>query len=163
VTTRLELRDPVLAIVGLGANLGNAAQQVLQAAQALARSPGCDALRLSPLYLTAPHEATGPDYVNAVAAVHSRWSAPALLDMLQDLETMAGRQRPYVNAPRTLDLDLLFYGDARIDSPRLQIPHPRWSQRAFVLHPLRDLCPQRVSDALLDSVADQPIQQLLLP
>lgn len=154
------MRERVTACIGLGANLGDAAQQVRQAAQALAQSEGCEDAHLSPLYRTAPHQASGPDYVNAVLRLQTRLTAPALLQLLQQLEQQAGRERPYVNAPRTLDLDLLFYGDARIDSPSLQVPHPRWSSRAFVLHPLRDVCPQRVPEALLAAVSDQPIQLL---
>ena len=148
------------ACLGLGANLGDAAQQVRQAAQALAQAEDCEDAHLSALYRTAPHQASGPDYVNAVLRLQTRLTAPALLQLLQQLEAQAGRERPYVNAPRTLDLDLLFYGDARIDSPHLQVPHPRWSSRAFVLYPLRDVCPQRVPEALLAAVSDQPIQLL---
>ena len=72
----------------------------------------------------------------------------------------AGRERPYHHAPRTLDLDLLFYGDAVMLSPRLTVPHPRWSERAFVLHPLADVSPEKVSAALMAAVADQPIEPL---
>lgn len=154
------MRDRVLACIGLGANLGDAAQQVRAAALALSRSEGCEELRLSPLYRSAPHEARGPDYVNAVATLHTRLTAPELLHLLQRLETAAGRERPYLNAPRTLDLDLLFYGDARMDSPDLQLPHPRWASRAFVLFPLRDLCPHRVTEAMLASVSGQAIRPL---
>jgi 2-amino-4-hydroxy-6-hydroxymethyldihydropteridine diphosphokinase len=154
------MRERVLACIGLGANLGDAAQQVRAAAQALSSTEGCEDLRLSPMYRTAPHEASGPDYVNAVATLQTRLTAPELLRLLQRLEAAAGRDRPYLNAPRTLDLDLLFYGDARMHSPRLQLPHPRWASRAFVLHPLRDVCPERVSDAMLADVSDQRIERL---
>jgi 2-amino-4-hydroxy-6-hydroxymethyldihydropteridine diphosphokinase len=154
------MRERVLACIGLGANLGDAAQQVRDAAHALSKAQGCEDLRLSPLYRTAPHEASGPDYVNAVATLQTRLTAPDLLHLLQRLETAAGRERPYVNAPRTLDLDVLFYGESRMDSPRLQLPHPRWASRAFVLYPLRDVCPERVSDAMLAAVAGQVIQRV---
>jgi 2-amino-4-hydroxy-6-hydroxymethyldihydropteridine diphosphokinase len=80
--------------------------------------------------------------------------------MLQAMEHRAGRERPYHHAPRTLDLDLLFYGEATLYSPRLTVPHPRWSERAFVLHPLADVSPEKVSAALLAAVADQPIEPL---
>jgi 2-amino-4-hydroxy-6-hydroxymethyldihydropteridine diphosphokinase len=72
----------------------------------------------------------------------------------------AGRQRPYRNAPRTLDLDLLLYGAARIDSARLTVPHPRWRERAFVLRPLAELAPRLVPAAMLQAVADQPCEPL---
>jgi 2-amino-4-hydroxy-6-hydroxymethyldihydropteridine diphosphokinase len=115
---------------------------------------------MSRLYRTAPHEAQGPDYINAVVRFDTTLTAPALLDALQALETASGRQRPYHHAPRTLDLDLLFYGVASVSSPRLTLPHPRWSQRAFVLRPLADVNPEKVSAILLDAVADQAITPL---
>jgi 2-amino-4-hydroxy-6-hydroxymethyldihydropteridine diphosphokinase len=83
-----------------------------------------------------------------------------LLHALQSLEKAAGRERPYRNAPRTLDLDLVLYGDACLDSPDLTVPHPRWGERAFVVHPVRDVAPERVSEALLASVAGQTIERL---
>lgn len=154
------MRERVLACIGLGANLGDAAGQVRDAAHALSKAQGCEDLQLSPLYRTAPHEASGPDYVNAVATLQTRLTAPELLRLLQRLEAAAGRERPYLNAPRTLDLDLIFYGDARMDSLDLQLPHPRWASRAFVLFPLRDLCPHRVTAAMLASVSGQAIRPL---
>jgi 2-amino-4-hydroxy-6-hydroxymethyldihydropteridine diphosphokinase len=81
-----------------------------------------------------------------------------LLDALQNLEKTAGRERSYLNAPRTLDLDIIFYGDIALDSPRLTLPHPRWQKRAFVLVPLAEISPDKVSPALLSSVANQPIR-----
>ena len=127
---------------------------------ALALLPGTQLTASSRLYRTAPHEASGPDFVNAVARISTGLSAPALLDALQAIETAAGRERPYPNAPRTLDLDLLLYGDARIDSPRLTVPHPRLRARAFVLQPLADVARERVSKAELQAVQDQPITPL---
>ena len=79
---------------------------------------------------------------------------------MQSLENTAGRQRPYPNAPRTLDLDLLLYGEASIDSPRLTVPHPRMRQRAFVLCPLADVAPARVHAAELAALRDQPLEVL---
>lgn len=148
-------RDPVIAYVALGANLGDALQTVLQSLDALARWPGCELQGRSRLYRTAPHEADGPDYINAVARIDTRLTAPDLLLALQALENQAGRQRPYLHAPRTLDLDLLFYGQARMHSPRLTLPHPRWRERAFVLRPLADLEPGWVSAEDLARVASQ--------
>ena len=150
-------RDPVMAWVALGANLGDARATVLQAIDALARLPESQLMARSRLYRTAPHEASGPDFINAVVRLQTGLTAPALLDALQAIETAAGRERPYPNAPRTLDLDVLMYGDARIDSPRLTVPHPRLRTRAFVLHPLADVSPERVSAANLQAVQDQPI------
>ena len=153
-------RDLVTAFIALGANLGDARVAVLQALDALSALPETRLIARSRLYRTAPHEASGPDFINAVARIETRLDAPALLDALQAIENSAGRQRPYVNAPRTLDLDILLYGDARIDSPRLTVPHPRMAGRAFVLHPLAELSPAHVSVADLQAVCDQPIAPL---
>ena len=150
-------RDPLTAWVALGGNLGDARATVLQAIDALARLPESQLMARSRLYRTAPHEASGPDFINAVVRLQTGLTAPALLDALQAIETAAGRERPYPNAPRTLDLDVLMYGDARIDSPRLTVPHPRLRTRAFVLHPQADVSPERVSAADLQAVREQPI------
>jgi 2-amino-4-hydroxy-6-hydroxymethyldihydropteridine diphosphokinase len=150
-------RDPVTAFIALGANLGDAREAVVRALDALAALPESRLTARSRLYRTAPHEAAGPDFINAVVRIETSLSAPALLDALQTIENAAGRERPYLNAPRTLDLDILLYGDARIDSPRLTVPHPRMQGRAFVLYPLADVAPDRVSGADLLAVRDQPI------
>ena len=153
-------RDPVTAFVALGGNLGDARASVLQAFRDLTDLPQTRLIARSRLYRTAPHEASGPDFINAVARIDTSLSAPELLQALQSLEHAAGRERPYPNAPRTLDLDLLLYGDARIDSPRLTVPHPRMQGRAFVLYPLADVAPERVAPADLQAVQDQPIALL---
>jgi 2-amino-4-hydroxy-6-hydroxymethyldihydropteridine diphosphokinase len=154
------VREPVTAFIGLGANLGDA-QAALQATlQGLAHLPETRLLRSSRIYRSAPVDAGGPDYLNAVAQLETRLTAPALLAHLQALEQAAGRERPYRNAPRTLDLDLLLYGSARIESARLIVPHPRLRQRAFVLLPLQELAPQHVSAADLQAVAHQRIAPL---
>jgi 2-amino-4-hydroxy-6-hydroxymethyldihydropteridine diphosphokinase len=118
---------------------------------------GSRAVRSSRLYRSAPVDAGGPDYLNAVAELTTVLTAPDLLRALQALEGAAGRQRPYRNAPRTLDLDLLLYGDARIESPQLSLPHPRMWERAFVLLPLAELAPHCVPEAALAAVAAQAI------
>jgi 2-amino-4-hydroxy-6-hydroxymethyldihydropteridine diphosphokinase len=145
------LREPVRAYVGLGANLGEAAATLRWAAAALGDLPDTQLLRVSALYRSAPIdcEPGAPPFLNAVAALSTHLSAPQLLAGLQQLELAAGRQRPYRNAPRTLDLDLLLYGEGRIESPALCVPHPRMHQRAFVLRPLAEIAPERVN--LLDS------------
>lgn len=153
-------RDPVTACVALGANLGDAQAAIRQALADLGRLPGTRLEAASSLYRSAPYEAAGPDFINAVARIATRLTAPALLAELQSLEQAAGRERPWPNAPRTLDLDLLFYGDARIDSPRLIVPHPRWAERAFVLLPLAEVAPGRVTPAMQKAVATQPIELL---
>ncbi len=152
-------RPVVTAYVALGANLGDAAQTLRDALQRLDHMPGIRLLTASSFYRTAPIDSSGPDYLNAVAEVATTLTAPSLLAALQAIENAAGRERPYRNAPRTLDLDLLLYGDGRIDSPTLTVPHPRMWARAFVLVPLAEIAPDRVTDAMLRAVADQTIQR----
>ena len=154
------MRESVVAYVGLGANLGDARQALHEALAALARLPGTRLLRSSRVYRSGPVDAAGPDYFPAVAQVETTCTAPGLLRKLQAIEQAAGRRRPYRNAPRTLDLDLLLYGSARIDSPLLTVPHPRMRERAFVLLPLRELAPALVSPADLAAVAGQRIAPL---
>jgi 2-amino-4-hydroxy-6-hydroxymethyldihydropteridine diphosphokinase len=154
------LRAEVTAYVALGANLGDAEKALREALAALNKLDGTRLLRASSLYRTAPVASSGPDYLNAVAEVATTLTAPGLLDALQAIEQAAGRERPFRNAPRTLDLDLLLYGEARIDSLRLTVPHPRMRERAFVLVPLAEIAPGLVSETQLDAVQGQFIQRL---
>jgi 2-amino-4-hydroxy-6-hydroxymethyldihydropteridine diphosphokinase len=150
----------VTAYVALGANLGDAAHVIRAALQSLDALPETRLVRTSSLYRTAPVDSTGPDYINAVAELATALPALALLDALQQVENRAGRERPYRNAPRTLDLDLLLYGNARMESTRLTVPHPRMTTRAFVLVPLAEIAPQLVTAEQLAAVADQVIKRL---
>lgn len=145
------------AFLALGANLGDAAHTVTDAIASIGQLPGLRLVRASSLYRTDPVDATGPDFINAVAEVATTLTAPALLDALQGLEQAAGRERPFRHAPRTLDIDLLLYGSARIESSRLTVPHPRMGDRAFVLVPLAEIAPARVTEAQLRAVAGQRI------
>ena len=154
------MREPVIATIGLGANLGDARQAVQDAMLAIAAFEHCQLRAASPLYRSAPVDSSGPDYFNAVMQISTRLTAPDLLVRLHQLERGAGRERPYRNAPRTLDLDILRYGTARIDSPTLTVPHPRMHQRAFVLRPLADIAPALVSVQDLHAVADQAIEKV---
>ncbi|MGO3743046.1 2-amino-4-hydroxy-6-hydroxymethyldihydropteridine diphosphokinase [Kerstersia sp.] len=129
------------AYVGLGANLGDAQLTLRQTQAELAAHDGIAALEASPFYRTAPVDAGGPDFINAAVRLQTRLEPLALLDLLQALEQRHGRQRPYRNAPRTLDLDMLFYDDLQLDHPRLTLPHPRLHERAFALMPLLDVVP----------------------
>jgi 2-amino-4-hydroxy-6-hydroxymethyldihydropteridine diphosphokinase len=132
----------VRAYVGLGANLGDAAATLRTAFAELDTIAHTRVAARSALYRTAPVDAAGPDFFNAVAALDTRLPADALLDALQAVERRHGRQRSHRNAPRTLDLDLLLYGDAVINEPpRLVVPHPRLHERAFVLVPLSQIAP----------------------
>jgi len=150
----------VQVCVAFGANLGEAQATVLQAIQDVGALASARLVKASSLYASAPHEATGPEFVNAVAMYDTDLPPLELLDALQNLEKTAGRERPYLNAPRTLDLDIIFYGDVALDSPRLTLPHPRWQKRAFVLVPLAEISSDRVSPALLSNVANQPVSRI---
>ena len=154
------MRKPVPAYIALGANLGDAERAVRGAVDAIAALPHTGLIAQSALYRTAPVDSSGPEYVNAVVQVATRLTAPELLSHLQDIEARAGRERPYRNAPRTLDLDLLLYGSGHMASAALTVPHPRLWQRAFVLVPLADIAPHLVSREQLAAVADQTITRL---
>ena len=156
----LVVRLPVTAFVALGANLGDARVTLIRAMDALAAVPGVSLTARSSLYRTAPIASSGPDYINAVVEISTYLTAPALLDQMQQLEQSEGRERPFYNAPRTLDLDLLLFGSASINSPDLQVPHPRMMERAFVLVPLAEIAPQRVSACDLLAVQAQIICQI---
>ena len=136
-----------------------AVQRAFKDIQALT---GVHSVRCSSLYRTAPIDSSGPDYVNAVVALQTLLTAPALLTALQGIENEAGRERPYRNAPRLLDLDLLLYGQATISSALLTVPHPRMYERAFVLIPLAEIAPEQVSAAQLQRVDKQAITRLTL-
>ena len=150
-------RAEVTAYIGLGANLGDATQAVQNALRSLGQILGTRLVRASNLYRTAPIDSSGPDYINAVAEITTTLTAPDLLSALQRIEQAAGRERPYLNAPRTLDLDLLLYGSATIASPHLTVPHPRMWERAFVVVPLADIAVHLVSVDKLATVAGQAI------
>ena len=146
----------VSAYIGLGANLGEPVSALREALLALAALPGSLLTATSSFYRTAPIDSSGPDYLNAVARLDTCLEPLSLLAELQRIELAHGRERPYRNAPRTLDLDLLLYGDARIATPTLTVPHPRLHERAFVARPLAEIAPQlsipgrgRVADLLL--------------
>ena len=157
----------IAAYVGIGSNQGDARAHVLAAFDELERLPDTHLAARSALYRSAPLDAPGqPDYLNAVAALDTELSPAQLLDALQAIEKRHGRERPYANAPRTLDLDLLTYGDLVLDSPVLTLPHPRMHQRAFVLQPLIELDPHAEvpgrgpAAALLAACAGQRVERL---
>jgi 2-amino-4-hydroxy-6-hydroxymethyldihydropteridine diphosphokinase len=145
--------------VGLGANLGDALDTVGAAFDALDALADTRCVARSSLYRSAPVDGDGPDYINAVAELRTRQPPMQLLRSLQAIEQRFGRERPYRNAPRTLDLDLLLYGQRRIDSAALQLPHPRMAQRAFVLLPLSEIAPELVGSI----PADQRIERIVPP
>lgn len=129
-----------VAYIGLGSNLDNPGAQLDNAIAALHNQPGIASVEESPRYgskAIGPGEQ--PDYLNSCARLHTSLSAEQLLDTLQGIENQQGRVRTLRWGARTLDLDLLLYGTQIIDTPRLQVPHPRIAERAFVLRPLCDL------------------------
>ena len=153
--------------IALGANLGDPVATVTAAIVALRGLPQTEFVAASSLYRTAPvglkHQ---PDFINAVVELIAVPPAPTLLQTLFEIEGRFGRQRSVRNAPRTLDLDLLLYGNQTSDDPELTLPHPRLHERAFVLAPLAEIAPQlfvqgrgRVEE-LLQRCADQKIEKL---
>jgi len=156
-----------VAYVGLGANLDAPRRQVLGALEELAQLPRTRITARSGLYRSAPlgHQEQ-PDFVNAVARLETELAPGALWDALQSIERAHGRSRSFRNAPRTLDLDLLLYGEARIASPALTVPHPRMHERAFVLAPLAEIDPQAQipghgsARLLLERCAGQAIERI---
>jgi len=157
----------VRAFVGLGANLGEREAQVRRALTALEAIPGTRLLAASSLYRSAPvGVGEQPDFINAVAAIETRLSARALLDELLGVEARFGRRREFPGAPRTLDLDLLLYGDRVIAEPGLVVPHPRMHERAFVLAPLAEIAPETAvpgkgsAAMLLAACKDQKVERI---
>jgi 2-amino-4-hydroxy-6-hydroxymethyldihydropteridine diphosphokinase len=160
----------VVAAIGLGANLNDPAAQVEYALAELDRLPGTRLLARSSLYASAPvGYVDQPDFINAVAQVETTLAPRALLAALLDIEHRHGRERSFRNAPRTLDLDLLLYGNAHFHEEGLTLPHPRMSARAFVLLPLLEIAPDTVipghgrADGWLAGCSDQNVTVLPPP
>jgi len=154
------------AFIGLGANIGDPGRQLRNALAALDGIPGTRLMRASSLWRTAPvGYAAQPDFVNAVAEVETAQAPRALLEALLAIEKRFGRERSFANAPRTLDLDLLLYGDRVLSEQGLELPHPRMHERAFVLAPLVEIAPEVEipgkgrADALLARCRDQRIEK----
>ena len=148
--------EPTRVAVALGANLGDRQRQLQQAVEALRRvlddasvSSFHDA---APVGVTLPH----PNYLNAAMTGLTRLSPRALLTQLLDIERALGRTRPHINAPRTIDLDLILYGDRIVDEPALTLPHPRFRDRQFVLAPLAEIAP-----AMVDPLTGLTVELLL--
>jgi 2-amino-4-hydroxy-6-hydroxymethyldihydropteridine diphosphokinase len=160
------LGEAHLAYVGLGANLGDTRVALAAAFVELQQLPGTSDHRCSSWFRSAPVDATGPDYLNAVACFSTSMSPQAVLIELQRIELFYGRERRWRNAPRTLDLDLLLHGQAILSDPVLTLPHPRLHERAFVLLPLAELdselfIPGRgLVSELLTAVSTQRIERL---
>jgi 2-amino-4-hydroxy-6-hydroxymethyldihydropteridine diphosphokinase len=131
-----------LALIALGSNLQQPEQQVSKAIQVLAATTGLRLLKASSLYATAPVGYDNqPDFINAVIQVATEIPAPALMQLLLAIEQTFGRERPFPNAPRVLDLDLLDYAGVQMATELLTLPHPRMHERAFVILPLAEIVP----------------------
>lgn len=157
----------ITAYIGLGANLDDPAAQVILAMDELAKLPESRLIARSSLYVSAPvGYANQPDFINAAVEIETRLSPRALLAVLLDIEHHHGRNRSFRNAPRTLDLDLLLYGQAHFHEDGLTLPHPRMHERAFVLMPLLELAPALTipghghAGMLLALCASQDVQRM---
>ncbi len=157
---------PIDAFIGLGANLGDRAREIESAGAEIAALATTTLIARSALYASAPLDAPGGEYLNAVAHVRTALAPLELLRALQAIESRHGRVRPFAGAPRTLDLDFLLYGDIVLASDELTLPHPRLHERAFVLVPLAEIAPGlvvpgrgRVVD-LCAAVASQRVAKL---
>ena len=156
----------VEAFIGLGSNLGDRKAELDSALGELAALPETSLSGASSYHESAPIDAAGADYLNAVACVRTSLAPLALLRALQSIEDARGRERPYRHAPRRLDLDLLLYADETVSSAALTLPHPRLHERAFVLAPLAELAPdvkvpgRGPAKELLGTVAHQRISRL---
>lgn len=155
------------AFIALGSNLQDPQRQVRQALTEISEMPGIQLVRASSLYRTAPVGYDNqPDFINAVAEITTDIPPAALLQALLALETTHGRERPFPNAPRVLDLDLLLYDDLTMHSEELTLPHPRMHSRGFVLLPLAEIAPTLVIpgqgrvDALAPQCLDQGVEKI---
>jgi len=150
-----------LAYVGVGSNLDQPANHVRRALDEMAKIRATRLQAKSSLYRSAPMGyAAQPDFVNAVAALETGLSAAELLAELKSLENRHGRERTFPNAPRTLDLDLLLFGDQTVSTAELVVPHPRMHERAFVLAPLLEIAPQLPFEAALRACAGQKVERI---
>ncbi|CAN5826429.1 2-amino-4-hydroxy-6-hydroxymethyldihydropteridinediphosphokinase [soil metagenome] len=160
------MKELVQAFVGIGANQGDLRATLASAVEAIQAIPQTSLVQRSSLYLTAPQDATGADYLNAVVELRTQLAPRELLEALFRIEDAHGRDRPYRNAPRTLDLDLLLFGDTQLQTPVLTVPHPRLHERAFVLRPLAEIAPALLIPGrgevcmLMTHVADQRVDKL---
>ncbi len=161
------MKSPARVFIALGANIVRPAEQIRQATALLAALPQIRLVRTSSLYASAPvGYADQPDFINAVAEISTTLPPRRLLEAMQAIENELGRERSIPNGPRTIDLDLILYGDQTVAEHGLRVPHPRMHERAFVLVPLCEIDPELnipghgTASALLASVAGQDLRRL---
>lgn len=155
----------VTAFLGLGANLGDPIQQIVDARRCLLCLSGTEALRSSSLYVSSPvGYSEQPNFINCVVALETHDDAHILLDDMQSIEKRLGRVRDASNqnAPRMIDIDLLLYGETQINDPRLIVPHPRMQERLFVLEPLHELGVRDYPKSLNTDFTQQELHKLSL-
>jgi len=161
------------AFIGLGGNVGDTRQILTDAVICLAQIPSIQINARSCFYISSPVDAPGDDYINNVLAISTTLEPKSLLYACQSVEKHFGRERPYEKAPRTLDIDVLIYDDFTSDDPELIIPHPRMTERMFVLLPLLELEPEialplhgklknKISDLSWQKIEKLPTQQCLI-
>jgi 2-amino-4-hydroxy-6-hydroxymethyldihydropteridine diphosphokinase len=154
------------AFIGFGGNIGDTRQLITDAIVCLAQRSELHILAKSCFYQSAPVEALGGDYINAVIEIETELTPYGLLHVCQAIEQEFGRERPYANAPRTLDLDILFYEGVTQNETELMLPHPKIIERSFVLLPLLEIAPDFFLPnfgqlkAYLPKVAHQRIEKL---
>jgi 2-amino-4-hydroxy-6-hydroxymethyldihydropteridine diphosphokinase len=147
---------PARSAIALGSNLGDSLTILKDALEILAESPSITLKKYSSWYQTAPVGPPQPDYLNGCALLEVHLTPQDLLETLLGIEAKFGRVRKERNGPRTLDLDLLLFDDLILDTPNLQVPHPRMRERAFVLVPLAEIAPDWV-----EPVSGKAIAQLV--
>jgi 2-amino-4-hydroxy-6-hydroxymethyldihydropteridine diphosphokinase len=137
------------AFIALGANLGDPVAQLREAAQRLRDTAGLHSVQLSPIYFSAPVGVVDqPRFANAAVRLETSFTAHELLAVCHSVERAMGRVRTIRWGPRTIDLDLIFFGTLHLSDETLTLPHPRWSERAFVVQPIYDLAPDLVIDGV---------------
>lgn len=136
------LAKMVKVYIGIGSNLGNRQENIKKAIQQIKNLEKTEIAGISSLIQTKPQEATGPDYLNAVLKIKTELQPYRLLECLQEIENNLGRKRSFKNCPRTIDLDILFYGNEKIKTKKLTVPHPKIGEREFVKKPLFELEPE---------------------
>jgi 2-amino-4-hydroxy-6-hydroxymethyldihydropteridine diphosphokinase len=147
------MTEPVTAYIGTGSNMGDREAYCEEAVRLVSRFPATSIIRVSSLYETAPMERTDQDwFINCVTAVRTTLSPHELLRACQEVEQLLGRKRSVRFGPRTIDMDILFYGDRIIQEPGLTIPHPRAHERRFVLEPMAEIAPELTHPALRKTV-----------
>jgi 2-amino-4-hydroxy-6-hydroxymethyldihydropteridine diphosphokinase len=148
------MADLSLCAIGLGSNLGDSRSILDNAIDRLKSHAQIDLIAVSSWYLTAPVGPPQPNYLNGCATIQTSLEPLELLNILHSIESEFGRVRQEVWGARTLDLDLLLYGDLTIDLPTLQIPHPRMLERTFVIVPLAEIAPDWVEPRSKDSISN---------